>query len=101
MNEKLKSPTMKNCQSRIASYTFFGEKQIEEQMRRKGLNKIKNRKKLWDILGLVYGESAQYLWKNKHLKCNCSTCRHERFFKKYTRKQNRLKARKDLSQKYV
>lgn len=60
---------------------------------RKGLNKIKERKKLWDMFKWNYGESAQYLWKNTLSACDCWVCKTERFYKKYKHKQERVKIR--------
>jgi hypothetical protein len=61
-------------------------------MKSEGLNKIKNRKKIWDMFNWGY-RSKQYLWKSKHLTDGCKICKWERFMKLYKHSQDRLKNR--------
>jgi hypothetical protein len=65
-------------------------------MKREGLNKIKNRKKLWDMFGWNY-RHKNHLWKNKHLTDRCKICKWERFMKLYKHSQERLRAKRDIN----
>ena len=67
------------------------------KMKREGLNKIKNRKKLWDMFGWGYRGQKNRLWKSKHLTDECTICKWERFMKLYKHRQDRLKAKRDIS----
>jgi hypothetical protein len=65
-------------------------------MKRAGLNKITNRKRLWDIKGFNYGESPNYLWKNHQLNCGCKYCKMEQDRKKRENKAERLRTKREL-----
>ena len=56
------------------------------------INTAIKRKKMWDKFGWTYGDGfIGYLRNNHSLKCNCSMCRAEVFYKHYENKQKRLK----------
>lgn len=53
------------------------------------------RKKLWDTFGWVY-KGIGYLSQNGSLKCNCSMCRNETYFKRLDNKKDRSRSKVEL-----